>query len=130
MTTGESVLLDTNVVIDFFRGDAIVADKLLSHKIFLPSIVLGELYYGATLSSNRDLRFEQISLFANQCGIMAIDDITALHYGEMKAELKRKGTPIPENDIWIAALSKQHSLILATRDIHFKYTHSANVQFW
>lgn len=130
MTTGESVLLDTNVVIDFFRGDSVLADKRLSLKIFLPLIVLGELYYRATLSSHRDLRTEQITSFANQCRILFVDDITALHYGEMKTDLKIKGTPIPENDIWIVALSKQHSLILATRDTHFKYTLAANVQFW
>ena len=47
------------------------------------------------------------------------DRTTAQHYGQLKADLRTLGRPLPENDIWIAALALQHNLVVVTRDAHF-----------
>jgi len=55
----------------------------------------------------------------DQCEIIPIDRKTAEIYGRIRAELQRKGKPIPENDIWIAAVAQQHQMTLITNDRHF-----------
>ena len=55
---------------------------------------------------------------------------TAGLYGETKAQLRLRGRPIPENDLWIAALARQHQLILATRDLHFDAVAAVDLVRW
>ena len=62
--------------------------------------------------------------------VIYIDEDTARYYGQIKAQLKRSGTPIPENDVWISALSIQHALIVATRDHHFDKPKGIKVAYW
>lgn len=62
--------------------------------------------------------------------VLKVDEKTAKEYGIIKAELRKKGKPIPENDIWIAALAKQHNLILITRDNHFDEIGSISKEKW
>jgi tRNA(fMet)-specific endonuclease VapC len=62
--------------------------------------------------------------------VLACDAGTALHYGKLKKDLKEKGKPLPENDIWIAAIAKQHNLAIASRDQHFKEIGSVDVAVW
>ena len=58
--------------------------------------------------------------FAESCSVLICDTETSRQYGEIKNLLRAKGRPIPENDIWIAAIAKQHKLTLVSRDDHFK----------
>lgn len=119
MTGNNSFLLDTNVVIDLFRGKreiAIEIDK--ANIIYLPIFALGELYFGA---ENSDRSFHQMAFikkFLDLSYILNTTDQTALIYGHLKHYLKTKGTPIPENDLWIGALAIEHTLPLVTRDSH------------
>jgi len=53
-----------------------------------------------------------------------------LHYGQIKSQLKSKGRPLPENDIWIAAIASQHSLKIITRDKHFNEIDSVSLEEW
>ncbi len=128
-----SYLIDTNIIIAFFDRDKKVFDKIKKAKnIYIPSIVIGELYYGAYNSSKKmkKINIEKINYFKNDSNILNCDEITGKYYGQIKKELRDNGNPIPENDIWIAALAKQHNLELVTRDKHFKKIDKINVIKW
>ena len=62
--------------------------------------------------------------------VLPCDRATAARYGELKAALRAQGTPIPENDLWIAALARQHALTLVTRDAHFAGVRGLVVERW
>lgn len=124
-------LLDTNIVIALFSGDASVSEKIaLTSEIYLPAIVIGELYYGAYNSSKKQANIERIEAFKLEIPILDCDEYTANYYGQIKSELKRKGMPIPENDIWIAAMAMQYDLVLTTRDAHFSNIETIAVSQW
>jgi tRNA(fMet)-specific endonuclease VapC len=77
------------------------------------------------------LRYESwlIELLAT-CRVLVVDERTAVLYAEIRHELKRSGHPIPENDIWIAALARQHNAPLVTRDQHFDFVHGLKRLNW
>ena len=126
-----SFLLDTNIVIALFAQEKSVQDRLANaNEIFLPSVVIGELYYGANKSKQVEKNSLKIEEFAAANTILVCDIITAQRYGEIKNDLRLKGRPIPENDIWIGAIAKQYNLILATRDDHFKGINGLNIEMW
>jgi tRNA(fMet)-specific endonuclease VapC len=113
-------LLDTNVVIALFAGESAIVDYLKgAEEVFVPSVVIGELYYGARKSSRVADNVARIDDFAASNVVLSCDTATAYRYGEVKNSLREKGRPIPENDIWIAAIALQHDLILLTSDAHF-----------
>ncbi len=115
-------LLNTNIVIALFQGEQPILDKLNQIKsIFTPSIVIGELYFGAFKSGKIKENVARINEFALKNEILSCDQHTAKIYGEIKADLKSIGKPIPENDIWIASIALQYNLTLITRDSHFNY---------
>jgi tRNA(fMet)-specific endonuclease VapC len=62
--------------------------------------------------------------------LLVCDEVTAQHYGEIKASLRTKGRLIPDNDIWIAACGMQHDLPLITRDAHFKNIDGIEIATW
>jgi len=124
-------ILDTNIVIALFAGDTSVQKNLKeAQEIFLPSIVLGELYYGALSSSRIEENIARIEEFAAESVILGVKASTAIEYGKIKRNLRHKGTPIPENDIWLAAITKQYNLTLVTRDEHFKEVEEIKIVFW
>lgn len=114
------LLLDTSVVVDLFAGDT-TAKRLLARVevILVPSIALGELVYGAEKSARPEVNLARVEDFAANVNVLACDLETARRYGKIKNGLRIKGRPLPENDIWIAAVAQQHGLMLATRDRHF-----------
>lgn len=59
-----------------------------------------------------------------------VNEATCINYGLIKASLRKKGKPIPENDIWIAAIAMQHSLVVATRDKHFDEVDGLSTEEW
>ena len=114
-------LLDTNIIIALFAKDTtVIANIKKSINIFIPVIAIGELFYGAYNSTERSKNIEKIFQFQNDANILKCDTITGNIYGQIKKELKEKGNPIPENDIWIAAIAIQHKLTLVSRDKHFE----------
>jgi tRNA(fMet)-specific endonuclease VapC len=124
-------LLDTNIVIAIFAGDRAVLDPLAqSNDIFLPTIVLGELYYGARKSTHVDANISRIDELAASSALLGCDIDTSRHYGTIKNDLRAKGRPIPENDIWIAAVAQQHGLTLVSRDKHFNEVDGLSLQVW
>jgi tRNA(fMet)-specific endonuclease VapC len=93
-------LLDSNIVIDIFRGRTKTIDKVKEiDSIYIPVIVLGELYFGANKSNQTPKRILEIEQLEKTVIILDITKITARVYGEIKEKLRAKGTLIPENDI-------------------------------
>lgn len=108
------------MVIGLFAGEPSIVSRIEScSRVFLPVTVLGELYYGALRSTRRPDNIGRIEQFARRVAVLPCIGETAHHYGRVKDNLSVKGKPIPENDIWIAALAVQHNLTLLTRDRHF-----------
>lgn len=129
--TGNNYLLDTNIVIEIFDGNKTFADKVNKQEtIYLPSIVLGELYTGINRVANKVKHLKKLNDFLQLCTIINIDSSTAKYYGETVAILYKKGKPIPTNDVWIAALALQHDFTLITNDGHFKEIPGLQLKSW
>ena len=118
--TGNSFILDTCFIIDVFENKININDFQKNKNIYIPSISVGELYYGAFISKLTSSNIAKITNFVFNFPTLSVDIHTSSHYGQIKAALKKKGSPIPENDIWIAALVRQHEAILVTNDNHFQ----------
>jgi tRNA(fMet)-specific endonuclease VapC len=126
-----SYLLDTNVVIAFFSGEAAVIDQFdQADEILLPSVVLGELVFGARKSSRAAENLARVEDLSQQVVVLDCDRDTARQYGAIKHALRLKGRPIPDNDIWIAAIARQYHLTLITRDTHFAEVDDLLSQTW
>jgi tRNA(fMet)-specific endonuclease VapC len=124
-------LLGTNIVIALFANDSSVIDKLqVAEDIFIPSIVLGELYYGARKSERTNENLARIDEFTLDNTILSCDSVTAQRYGEVKEGLRQIGRPIPENDVWIASLALQHELTLVSRDTHYSEVQNLTLETW
>ena len=124
-------LLDTSIVIALFAGDADVQQRLSeASEVFLPSIALGELYYGARNSAHEEVNVQRVDDLAAGSAVLVCDVATAGYYGLIKNGLKAKGKPLPENDIWIAALAVQHGLSLISRDAHFEEIDNLMLEAW
>lgn len=124
-------LLDTNIIIALLASDESVKEHLVSiEEVFLPSIAIGELYYGAYRSSRRDENVKRIDKLVKGNNILVCNARIAQEYGLIKSRLSEKGRPIPENDIWIAALASSNNLIVVTRDKHFKHVEGLQIEMW
>jgi tRNA(fMet)-specific endonuclease VapC len=117
------VALDTNRLTDLFQGDAELADRLGEcDEVWIPLIVLAEMkagFYGGSQQHRNEILLQSF-LAKPTVGILLPARGTAEHYARLFVQLKRAGTPIPDNDLWIAALALEHDLLLITRDQHFE----------
>ncbi len=126
-----ALILDTNAISAFVEGDAdllrvIEAETDLS----IPVIVIGEYLFGIQQSRFRT-RYERwldanLPLF----DLLNISVATARHYAVIRHELKRAGNPIPSNDIWIAALAREHRMTVVSRDRHFEAVSDVSMLVW
>ncbi|WP_375560441.1 type II toxin-antitoxin system VapC family toxin [Bernardetia sp. OM2101] len=125
-------LLDTNILIALFKHEKAIIEKLSEQNniCYTSFITIGELYYGAFNSFKIEENLLQLSKLRQVIPILKSSDTTSMLYGKIKTGLKKKGKPIPENDIWIAALAKEHDLILVTRDKHFEEIEDLKVEKW
>jgi tRNA(fMet)-specific endonuclease VapC len=125
------VLLDTNILIALLAEEAAVVRHVReAEAVYVPAIALGELYYGARKSARATENVARVTVLAAASAVLACDAATAAIYGEIKAVLRAKGTPIPENDLWIAALARQHQLTLVSRDAHVERIPNLDVVAW
>ncbi len=116
------VALDTNRLTDLFRGDAELAAWLgTCEEVWIPLIVLGEIKAGFQGGSrkNQNDALLHLLLAKKSVRILLPDRDTAEQYARLFVQLRRAGTPVPDNDLWIAALVLQNNLTLITRDKHF-----------
>ncbi len=123
-------LLDTNIAIAFLTADESLQRPDPSAQLYLSCTAIGELFYGALNSNQIDGNVRRLTEFIRDAVSVSCDDDTARIYGEIKTALRKKGRPIPENDIWIAAVAMQHSLTLVSRDEHFENVERLNLVRW
>ena len=118
------VALDTNRYVDLCRGSADTVTLLEeAEAIMLPFVVVGELRAGFAhgrrqAENERTLRR---FLLKDSVRVLFADDQTTHHYASVFRQLRKQGTPIPTNDMWLAALVLQHNLALHARDKHFDH---------
>ena len=116
--------LDTNRYVDFARGDASVVEALeRADELLIPIIVLAELRAGFAMASRSAVNEGVLRRFLLRRGVDVLvpDEQTTHHYAAVYRQLRQQGTPIPTNDMWIAALVLQHGLVLYARDDHFDH---------
>ena len=124
-------LLDTNVIIALFAKEPVVHERLSNaDEVFVPCIALGEMFFGAYKSLRIKENLARINEFVLNSTVLACDTDTAKKYGDIKNQLKEIGQPLPENDIWIAAVAQQYDLTLITRDIHFHIIENLKIESW
>lgn len=117
------IALDTNRYTDLCRGDTFVVETVEhADEVWLPFVVLGELRAGFAvgIQGARNEAVLRRFLLKPGVGILYADEQTTHQYANMYRQLRKQGTPIPTNDMWIASLVLQHSLTLFARDAHFE----------
>ncbi len=126
-----SVVLDTTIVVSVLRRIPGMQERLkATSELWLPLFVLGELEYGVSRSSQSGRQRQALSLFLQGVDLLYPTEATTRAYGKIKAELANAGSPIPENDVWIAAQAIEHGLPLATCDAHFSRVTGLTVLDW
>lgn len=124
-------LLDTNIVLALFASDRVVIDQIEdAAEVFIPSIVLGELYYAARKSGRVVENVSRVYDFAQATAILACDGETSRWYSVIKELLLQKNSRLPENDLWIAATALRYGLVLVTRDLRFGEVTNLKVEMW
>ena len=114
------MILDTNGLSALAEGDPRLESILRkATQIAVPVIVLGEYRYGIQQSRERQRYEHWLVEYLSKFRVLDVEEQTTTSYAAVRGELKRAGTPIPSNDVWIAALCRQHSLPLLSRDRHF-----------
>ena len=125
------VCLDTSAYSHFKRGAPAVVEVVTSaRQVLMPVIVLGELRAGFRQGSRAAQNDKELARFlANSVvQVLEVDDEAASLYAELVAELRRSGTPVPTNDIWIAALAVRAGATVVTYDGHFELIRRAGVR--
>lgn len=116
--------LDTNRYGDLCRGSLeTVSIVEQAESVALPFVVVAELRAGFAVGK-RGMENEQVLrrfLSKEGVAILFADDDTTHHYAALYRQLRTQGTPIPTNDLWVAALVVQHNVVLHARDRHFAY---------
>jgi tRNA(fMet)-specific endonuclease VapC len=115
------VILDTNAVSAWCDDDAALLAVLPTDRpLFIPAIVLGEYRFGIKVTRDRKIREAWLEDVESAVTVLDVNSETAQHYADVREQLRKARTPIPENDLWIAALARQHELPVITRDGHFE----------
>jgi tRNA(fMet)-specific endonuclease VapC len=115
-----ALILDTNALSAAAELDPSALEVVArAERIALPVIVLGEYRMGIAQSRHRASYESWLREWIAAVTVLDVDEATTRSYAAIGLELKRRGKPIPTNDLWIAALCRQHSLPLLSRDQHF-----------
>lgn len=125
------ILLDTNAYTKFLSGDSAVLEELgKADNVYLSAIVLGELFAGFR-GGNKEIENKKMLLkflAKPQVEIIPVSKETAEIFGEVKYKLSRAGSPLPINDVWIAACAMETGAVLITYDNHF--TKIPGIRIW
>ena len=115
------MILDTNAVSALLSGDAALARLLEpAERHHLPVIVIGEYRYGLLRSRHRQMLQAFLETLIRESLVLRVDEATTTHYAAVRNELRETGRPIPENDVWIAGLARQHDQPIVSQDEHFE----------
>lgn len=119
------IAIDTNIAIEILNGNEATLQMLSGFDVIaLPVTVCGELMFGAKNSRKAESNLAYYRAFISSCEILDAKLPTAWEYANIKLSLKQTGRPIPENDIWIAAICQSYDIPLVSRDGHFSYIQS------
>ena len=125
------MILDTCALSALLAGDEALVELVSSvEKQTLPAVVLGEYRFGMARSRIRRDLDPVLDELESESTILRVDENTAKHYADVKEGLRCIGKPIPENDLWIAALARQHNMPVVTRDDHFRHVTDLRTVGW
>lgn len=125
------IALDTSVAVRFLNGNATITARVLAlPEVILPMITVGELLFGAENSTRPLQNLPRYLEFISACIVAPLGRETAAVYAQTRLALKRKGRPIPMNDVWIAAQCLEHGWVLVTDDTDFDYVDGLIVERW
>ncbi|MGB0680018.1 MAG: type II toxin-antitoxin system VapC family toxin [Polyangiales bacterium] len=127
------VALDTNAYTDLGRDNTALRQYLeQADNIFLPFVVVAELRAGFSLGQRGQHNEARLRRFLAKDGVRILfaDTNTTSTYASLYRQLRLQGTPVPTNDLWIAALAEQHALTLVSRDAHFNKLAQLRRGFW
>ena len=113
------VAIDTNIAIAYLKQELVIPAGVNVEDFLLPVTVVGELLFGAANSGRAIDNLREYRSFIHDLRVLLLDAAAAEHYAEIRLALKQKGRPIPENDMWIAAICRAHDVPLLTFDKHF-----------
>ena len=127
----QGVLLDTSVIVPVLRGEPGLLQRAMGYpQVYLCAPVLAELYIGLERRGHPVAQVQRLNALLTQMPVLPCDEQTAALYAEIESHLRQQGTPIPVNDLWIAAVARQHHLLLATRDAHYERIPQLQVEVW
>ncbi len=127
----DDIALDTSVAIRYLNGDASIKERIINlPEVFLPLVVVGELLYGALNSSRSSQNYSAFGALIDSCTVQPLTKEDGLVYAQVRLRLKRKGKPIPTNDIWIAAQCMSQNWILVSDDSDFTYIEGLHLEHW
>jgi tRNA(fMet)-specific endonuclease VapC len=116
------LMLDTTAVSEFFRGNEEVRACLENAEVYyLNPVVIGELLSGFMSGKHEKKNRESLEAFisSTRVGVVDMDEETSERYAVILSGLRKAGTPIPTNDIWIASSAMQYGLTILTTDKHY-----------
>ena len=124
-------LFDTNIIIGFLKNDIKIVERAGElEEINISVITVGEILYGANNSEKSEENIKKYKNFFEFCNIVNVTEKTAEFYAEIRYKLKKAGKPIPENDIWIAAIAVENGYTIITRDKHLKSIEFIKTEEW
>ncbi len=124
-------LFDTNILIPYMSGDPGLVERIDSSDVgCIPFVVMGELYFGARNSTNVESNLRRGEQVGSILEVIYPTRPTLEQYAIIRASLKAAGRPVPEADIWIAAIAMQGDFILVTRGRHFDRVDGLRVEHW
>lgn len=125
------IALDTSVAVRFLNGDTVIVSRVLAlPEVVLPIVVVGELLFGAENSTRPLQNLPRYLEFIEVCIVLPLGRETAAVYAQTRLALKRKGRPIPMNDVWISAQCLEQGWVLVTDDTDFDYVDGLILEGW
>lgn len=124
-------MIDTNVAIDLLKQPMLLLSRFRSGvQLYLPVVVLGELYHGSYSSTDAGKSITTVEAFAASMKVVEVSVQIARRFGSIRAHLWKAGSPIPDDDVWIAAAASVLVVPLVTRDKHFANVPDLDVIDW
>jgi tRNA(fMet)-specific endonuclease VapC len=125
------LILDTNALSAYLDSIPEAVEIVSQARdLAIPVIVAGEFVFGIAQSRHREAYERSLQRMLDRCTVLDLGIETSRHYAAIRLELKAAGTPIPANDLWIAALSRQHAFPVMSRDAHFDLVSGLRRRSW